>query len=114
MRVWGVGGGGGGARVLRQLQKNPQIVVMTVDANEDPYAVQKGLIEAVDIHEVLTPLTLDYIMQQSLPDLVLITTATEDLGLGKAPGIDILAEALREEITAICEAPVIEVARTGL
>lgn len=37
--------------------------------------------------------------------------ATEDLGLGKAPGGDILADALRDELAAIARVPVIEVER---
>jgi hypothetical protein len=33
------------------------------------------------------------------------------MGMGTAPGLDILAEALREEIAALSEIPVIELAR---
>ena len=43
---------------------------------------------------------------------MLLTTTTEDLSLGKAPGIDILAGALRDELAAITDVPVIAVART--
>ncbi len=114
MQVMVVGAGRAGARVIRQLQKNPAITIVTVDAGEEPYAVREGVIASVDIQEVLTPLTMDHIMEQCSCDLVLITTATEDLGLGTAPGIDILAGALQEEMAAICDAPVIQVARTGL
>jgi hypothetical protein len=74
--------------------------------------VQQGLIERVDIQEAFTPLTLEYVLEQARPDLILLTTTTEDMGLGVAPGLDILADALREEMAAICDLPVIEVART--
>jgi hypothetical protein len=40
--------------------------------------------------------------------------ATEDMALGQAPGIDVLADALREEMAAISEIPLIVVARGGL
>jgi hypothetical protein len=36
---------------------------------------------------------------------------TEDMGLGKSPGVDILADALRDELVAVAKVPVIEVAR---
>jgi hypothetical protein len=113
MRVLVIGAGRTGAQVLRQLQKNPDLTVLTVDPGEEPYAVQQGIISAVDIREALTPLTLEYVLERAQPDLVLLTTTTEDLGLGKAPGMDILADALREELAAIAEVPVIAVARTG-
>jgi len=111
MRVLVIGAGRGGAKVIRQLQKNPALKVLTVDPRREPYAVQQGIIEEVDIHEVLTPLTLDHILEQAEPDLILIATSTQDLGLGDAPGMDILAQSLREELAALSEVPVIEVAR---
>jgi len=37
----------------------------------------------------LTPLTLEYVLEQAQPDLVLLTTATEDIGLGRASDMDI-------------------------
>lgn len=114
MRVLVVGAGLNGAKVIRQLMKNPAITIITSDPREDPYALEEGLIEAVDIQEALTPLTLDYVLRQAKADLILLTTSTEDLGLGRAPGIDILAGSLRDELAAIASAPVIEVARSGL
>lgn len=113
MRVLVVGAGRTGAQVLRQLHKNPNLTVLTADPLEKPYAVQEGVIKAIDVREALTPLTLDYVLAQTQPDLILLTTATEDMGLGTAPGIDILAGALRQELAALAGVPVIEVARTG-
>ncbi len=113
MRVLVIGAGLAGAQVLRQLQKNPDLTVLTADPAEEPYAVQQGIIDAVDIHEAVTPLTLDHVLKQAQPDLVLLTTATEDMGLGQSAGIDLLVGALREEIAAIADVPVIEVARTA-
>lgn len=114
MRILVVGAGRAGARVLRQLKKNINIEIITADPSEIPYAVDKGIIEKVDIREALTPLTFDFVMEKAQPDLVLLTTTTEDLGLGKAPGMDILAEALKKELASIGDVPVIEVARTRL
>lgn len=111
MKVLVVGAGRTGARVIRQLQKNPDIEIVTADPRADSYAVRTGAIEAVDIREGFTPLTADFVLERAKPDLVLLATATEDLALGSAPGIDILAEALRKELAAASEIPLIEVAR---
>lgn len=114
MRVLVVGAGRAGTRVIRQLQKNPNITVITVDPREEPHAVQEGFIKQVDVQEVVTPLTLEYILDQVRPDLVLLAAATEDLALGHAPGLDLLSDALREELAAISDIPVIPVARSRL
>ena len=113
MRVLVVGAGRAGARVIRQLRKNPAIEIITVDPRADSYAVEKGVIESPDIQEAFTPLTVDYVIDQAKPDLVLLAAATEDLGLGEAPGIDILADALRQELASASDIPMIEVARYG-
>jgi predicted homoserine dehydrogenase-like protein len=106
-----VGAGRVGARVLLQLQKNPKLEVLTVDPRNRPYAVQQRIIAAVDYHEALTPQAIEHVVQQTKPDLVLVTTSTEDMELGQAPGVDILVEALRREIAATARVPVIGVAR---
>lgn len=112
MRILVIGAGRVGACVLRQLQKNPNLTVITVEPRDEPYAVQQGIIPDVDLREPLTPLNLDYIIAQVKPDLILLTRSTEDLGLGAAPGMDQLSSALGEELTVISEVPMIEVART--
>lgn len=114
MRILVVGAGRVGARILRQLKKNPKLTVVTVDPNDAPYAVEQGIIEKVDILESLTPLTLEYVLSQAEPDLILLTRTSEDLGLGFAPGSDILAEALQEELAAISNVPVIEVKKSRI
>ena len=112
MRILVIGTGHVGARVLKQLQKNPEITVITADARENPYALEKGIIDHIDIREPLTPLSLEYVLTQADPDLVLLTQAAEDLGLGNAPGMGLMADALRDELMSISEVPMIEVART--
>jgi nucleoside-diphosphate-sugar epimerase len=114
MRILVVGAGRAGARVIEQLQKNPEITVITADPREEPQAVQEGIIPKVDILEVFTPLTLEFILKEARPDMILLAMATEDMALGQAPGIDVLADALREEMAAISEIPLIVVARGGL
>ncbi len=114
MRILVVGAGRIGGRVIQQLQKNPDITIITLDPREKPAAITKGIISNVDIDEPLTPLSLDHVLEISRPDVILLTTTTEDMGLGKAPGLDILVGALREELAAIAKVPVIEVARTGV
>jgi len=111
MRVLVIGAGRTGARVIQQLKKNPKIKIVTADPREEIYAVDEGIIASVDIEEMLTPLNLEQVFAEAGPDLVLMAMPTEDMGLGQAPGTDILADALREEIAAIADVPVIEVAR---
>lgn len=113
MRILVVGAGRTGARAIRQLRKNPKIDIVTVDPRPDSYAVEQGLIEAVDIPEGFTPLTVDYVLEKARPDLILLAMSTEDLGLGEAPGADILADALRKEMASASDIPLIEVARYG-
>lgn len=111
MRILVVGAGRVGAQVLEQLKKNPSVTVLTLDPRENPYALEQGIISAVDFREALTPLNLKYVLEQAKPDLILLARATEDLGLGKALGMDVLAEALRNELVEICDVPMIKVAR---
>jgi glyceraldehyde-3-phosphate dehydrogenase/erythrose-4-phosphate dehydrogenase len=113
MRVLVAGVGRIGAKILLQLKKNPSIEVLTVDPRIEPYAVQEGIISSVDFREALTPIALEHVIEQVKPDLVLVTTTTEDMDLGKAPGIEIFVEALKEELAAVSNVPVIAVARTN-
>jgi threonine dehydrogenase-like Zn-dependent dehydrogenase len=112
MRVLVYGAGTIGSRVLCQLRKNPAIGVVTVDPRgDDCEAVERGIIDGVDIEETLTPLNVAEIVGRADPDLVLVATASEDLGLGHVPGVGLLMDALREEVEALAGVPVIEVAR---
>ena len=111
MRVLVIGAGRNGAAVIQQLQKKRDITILTLDPRENLYAVEQGVIASVDIREPLTPLNLEAVLEQTRPDLVLLAMPTEDMGLGRAPGIEFLARALREELAALASVPVIEVAR---
>lgn len=111
MRILVIGAGATGAAVIKQLRKNPELTVVTADPRPNPAAVAQGVIENVDIREPLTPFNLDAILAQAQPDLVLLTRAPEDLGLGDAPGMDLFSESLGEELEAISTAPLIRVER---
>jgi predicted dinucleotide-binding enzyme len=111
MRILVIGAGKTGAQVIRQLRKNPDITIITADPRKELAAVDEGVIEEVDIREALTPLTLEHVLARAHPDLVLLAMPTEDMGLGKTAGMDLLVESLREEIAALSRVPVIEVAR---
>lgn len=114
MRVLVIGAGRVGAKVIKQLQKNPSIDVITADPRPEHFAVTEGVIDKVDIQDSITQLTLNRILDEARPDIVLITMQPEDMGLGKTPGVDVLAEALHEEMALLSPVPVIEVARTSL
>jgi nucleoside-diphosphate-sugar epimerase len=111
MTVLVVGAGKTGAEVLRQLLKNPGLRILTLDTRDSPYAIEEGIIRNVDFKEPLTPLSIDSIIKSARPDLVLLTTSPRDMGLGEAAGIDVLSDALQDELATIADVPVIKVAR---
>ncbi|UCH37290.1 MAG: hypothetical protein JSV76_06335 [Candidatus Bathyarchaeota archaeon] len=113
MRILVVGAGRIGAYVLRQLRKNSRLQVCTVDPREHPFAVTQGVIPKVDYHEPLTSHELLTVIDQVKPDLILVTTASEDLitNTRHVSGMSILVEALRKELAARASVPVIAVAR---
>lgn len=111
MTVLVVGAGETGAEVLRQLFKNPRLKIITLDPRDEPYAVIQGIINNVDFKEAFTPLTLNAILSQARPDLILLTSTAEDLGMGQSPGVGMFSYALRDELATISDVPVIEVAR---
>jgi hypothetical protein len=107
-----VGVGKTGAEVLRQLLKNPKLRVVTLDPRDNPYAIQEHILDGVDFKEPLTPLSIDSIVKMARPDLVLLTTSPQDMGLGEAAGIDVLSAALHDELATIADVPVIKVMRS--
>ena len=112
MRILVVGAGRVGSQVLRQLQKNPSLTIVTCSPHREPFAVQAGIIAQVDIQETLTPLTLSYVIAEAKPDIILLTSASEDFGLGTAPGMDVMVDSLKKELASISKIPLIEVARS--
>ena len=112
MIVLVVGAGKTGTEVLRQLLKNPDLQIVTLDPRENPYAVETGIVKDVDFKEPLTPLSIDSIVKVAQPDLVLLTTSPQDMGLGEAAGMDVLSAALHDELATIADVPVIKVMRS--
>ena len=109
-----VGAGRTGAQVLRQLFKNPRLRILTLDPRDEPFAVSQGILENVDFKEAFTPLTLDAVLKAARPDLILLASTAEDLGLGEAAGVEMFSDALRDELATIADVPVIEVARASI
>lgn len=110
-RVLVVGAGETGSRVVQQLRKSGNIDIIVLDPRPNPAGVESGVIDKVDLTEALTPLTLDYIIDQCHPDLILLASHADDMGLGNVVGMDMLSRSLREELAAISPVPVIEVER---
>ena len=113
MRILVIGAGRTGAKVLRQLQKNPELTIVVADPHQRPYAVEQGIISSIDYRESLTPLTLDYLLEKCKPDLVLLTRAPADLGLGSALGLDMLADSLQDELVTLSDVPMIIVSQAS-
>jgi hypothetical protein len=111
MRILVIGAGRTGIKVIKQLRKNPDMTIIVADPRPQLLAVDQGVIDHVDIRESLTPLTLNRILGESRPDLVLLAMPPEDMGLGKAAGIEIFVEALGQEIASLAKVPIIDVAR---
>lgn len=114
MRVLVVGAGRAGAHVLKQLRKNSELTVLTVDPREEPFAVKEGVIPYVDYKAELTPSGLEPIIEAVGPDLVFVTTSAEDIGRSGIPGLEILVEALRGELEATAKVPIIAVDRSSI
>lgn len=112
MLILVVGAGRVGAKVLLQLKKNPMIKVVTVDPREKPFAVTEGIINAVDYHSELSQGELKELFEEVKPDLVLVTTSTEDIGRTGVAGLEVLVEALKGELEATESTPIIAVSRT--
>jgi nucleoside-diphosphate-sugar epimerase len=113
MRVLVVGAGMVGARVLKQLKKNPKIKVVTIDPRDTPYAVEQGIIEGVDYHVDLNTVEVMETVNNVRPDLVLVTTSKEDIARSGVSGLEVLVTGLRNELEATSEVPIIAVARIG-
>ena len=109
-----VGAGRIGARVLLQLRKNPTLTVVTVDPRETPFAVEEGIIPSVDYQRELTPGDLESVMEEVAPDLVLVAVSRDDMGRSGVPGLEVLLEALRQELEATAKVPIITVSPTGI
>lgn len=112
-RILVVGAGDTGTRAILQLRKNPEIEIIVLDPRPQPSGIENGLIKQVDITEALTPLTLDYVVNKCHPDLILLATHSDDMGLGNVGGADIFSRSLREELAALSPVPVIEVERAS-
>ncbi len=113
MRVLVIGAGATGVDAIKQLRKNPAIKIVSADPVKASFAMEEGVVIKVDIVREITPISLEDIVQKTRPDLVLLALSTDDMGLGHSPGVDILADSLREELAAHAGVPVIEVARTS-
>jgi Trk K+ transport system NAD-binding subunit len=113
MRVLVVGAGMVGARVLKQLKKNPKIKVVTIDPRDTPYAVEQGIIEGVDYIVDLNTVEVMETVNNVRPDLVLVTTSKEDIARAGVSGLEVLVTGLRNELEATAEVPIIAVARIG-
>ena len=114
MKILVLGAGRIGAKVIRQLRKNKDIVIVTVDPREAPYAVKQGIISELDYSVDLRPFELEPIIREVKPDLVLVTTSPEDISRSVIPGLDILVDALSRELETAFSVPVIAVSRTGI
>ena len=109
-----VGAGRVGARVLMQLRKNPGLTVVTVDPREEPFAVSEGVIPFVDYDAELIPIELLPVIEVVKPDLVLVTTSSEDVGRTGIPGLEVLVDSLRGELEATAKVPIIAVDRSSI
>ena len=114
MKILIVGAGVVGARVIKQLRRNPSIEIRVVDSRETPYSVQEGIIETVDYQVELRPIELEQVIREVKPDIVLVTTSPQDISRSSIPGLEILVEALRIELESTSKVPIIAVSRSEL
>jgi UDP-N-acetylmuramoylalanine-D-glutamate ligase len=106
MRVWVIGAGKVGTAALRQLTKNPDIEVFVSDPSPTPEAVQQGVIDKVDIVENVSSVNVNHLARRIRPDLILLSPAASERGVGHVEGGQALTDALNQELAAGCEYPV--------
>jgi len=111
IRILVIGAGRNGSRVIRQLMKNPEITIITLDSRENPEALSEGLVPNIDYICELNPRDIGEVTEEVNPDLILVTTSGEDIGHTGVPGLDILVDGLQSELEATSSVPVIATAR---
>ena len=114
MKILVVGAGVIGAKVIKQLRRNPSIEIRVVDSRKVPYSVEEGIIETVDYQVELRPVELEQVINEVKPDIVLVTTSPQDISKSSIPGLEILVEALRIELESASKVPIIAVSRSEL
>ena len=77
-----VGAGDLGIRVIKQLRKNPGISFVVADYRDNPSAVQKGVIDKVDILEHITPMNIIDIVEACECDIIFLARKAKDWGHG--------------------------------
>ncbi|MFQ5910224.1 MAG: hypothetical protein ACE5IJ_05820 [Thermoplasmata archaeon] len=82
MRVLVVGAGELGGRVVKQLRKNSGIVVLVADYRDRPSAVERGIIDKVDILEHITPMNIVEVVKGCEPDIIFLARKAKDWGHG--------------------------------
>jgi hypothetical protein len=114
LKILVVGAGVIGAKVIKQLRRNPSIEIRVVDSREVPFSVEEGIIEKVDYQVELRPVELEQVIMEVKPDIVLVTTSPQDISKSSIPGLEILVEALRIELESASKVPIIAVSRSEL
>ena len=114
MRIWLIGAGRAGTAVLRQLKKNRGIEVIVSDPQENPKAVQDGILAKVDFVERITPVNINQVAKRVRPDLILISTGAGTQSYGNVTGGLALAEALNYEIATSSDYPCLVISRSFL
>ncbi len=107
MRVWVIGAGKVGMAALRQLGKNPDIEVVVSDPSATPEAVQQGVIAKVDVVENVSSVNVNHLARRIRPDLILLSPAASERGVGRVEGGQALTDALNQELAAGCDYPVV-------
>ncbi|MEM7134688.1 MAG: hypothetical protein AAF702_50970 [Chloroflexota bacterium] len=114
MRIWLIGAGRAGTSVLNQFKKNPDIEVIVSDPQEQPKAVQDGILDKVDIVERITPVNINQVAKRIRPDLILISTGAGSHSFGNVTGGVALSEALNYEISTSSDYPCLVVSRSSI
>lgn len=107
MRIWLIGADQAGSEALHQLQKNPAIEVVVTDMIDRPRAVVDHLIERLDSVETVTPMNINSLARRIRPDLILIDSDAAKRNVSRLSGGMVYAEALQNEIAAVCDLPCI-------
>jgi len=114
MRIWLIGAGRMGSSVLRQLQKNSNLEIITSDTKDRPKAVEDGLIDQIDFVERVTPLNVNAVAKRIRPDLILISTGSGVNSYTHLAGGMAMADAFNYEIATASAYPCLVISRSNV
>jgi len=78
VRILVVGAGKLGAKVIRQLKKNPELEIVVADPHDDPEALRDGTVDKIDLKAHVTTMNFSEVVCKLKPDMVILARTVHD------------------------------------